>query len=77
MRKKIIIGTKDNQTAYNIISQYVNSNDITFTNGNIEIKNNDDKICQYNKILVEHGIAVNKLYNKSQSLEEYFIEKVG
>ncbi|SES03988.1 ATP-binding cassette domain-containing protein [Lachnobacterium bovis] len=75
--KKIIIGTKDNQKAYNLLCQYVNSNDITFTNNNVEIKNNDDKICQYNKILVENGIAVNKLYNRSQSLEEYFIEKVG
>lgn len=75
--KKMIIGTKSNQQAYSVLSQFVEEKDIRLTESEIVIVNHDEDISKYNKILVDNGIEVNKLYNKSQSLEDYFIKKVG
>lgn len=75
--KKMIIGTKSNQQAYSVLSQFVEEKDIRLTESEIVIVNHDGDISKYNKILVDNGIEVNKLYNKSQSLEDYFIKKVG
>ena len=51
--------------------------DIKVNNNSIEINSHIKESANINKLLVESGIMVNAIYPNLDSLEEYFMKRIG
>ena len=77
-KQKLIIEVDDLKKATDIISSIVQSKNISVISDNqIEIQNDIDKASKINNELVKGGINVSAIYPNSDSLEEYFIKRIG
>ncbi|WP_051604810.1 ATP-binding cassette domain-containing protein [Lachnobacterium bovis] len=74
---KIVIETDDNKKTIDMLSEYVDGEKIKEIESYVVVNDSELKTRKINKILVENGIGVDSIYYKEQSLEDYFIKKVG
>ncbi|MBR2678924.1 MAG: ATP-binding cassette domain-containing protein [Bacilli bacterium] len=76
-KNKLIIECDNTSKAKDILSKLVKKEDIVINNNNIEIHSHLEKSADYNKKLVDAGISVTALYTSFDSLEEYFMKRIG
>ena len=77
-KQKLIIEVDNVKKANDIISGIIQDENISVISDNqIEIKNDIDKASKINSSLVKGGINVSAIYPSSDSLEEYFIKRIG
>ena len=74
---KLIIECDDPKKAKKILSSSVNEKDIIIKSNRLEILSNIDEAVKFNKELVKKGISVSALYPNYDSLEEYFMKRIG
>ena len=75
--KKIVIETDNNEKAVSMLKEIINEKNISVSDSNICVRETDIKSGKINSLLVKNGIEVDSIYYKSQSLEDYFIKRVG
>lgn len=74
---KLIIECDDPKKAKKILSSSVNEKDIIIKSNKLEILSNIDDAVKFNKELVKKDISVSALYPNYDSLEEYFMKRIG
>ncbi|MBR2248159.1 MAG: ATP-binding cassette domain-containing protein [Bacilli bacterium] len=74
---KLIIECDDPKKAKKILSSSVNEKDIIIKSNRLEILSNIDEAVKFNKELVKKDISVSALYPNYDSLEEYFMKRIG
>ena len=60
-----------------MLKEIINEKNISVSDSNICVRETDIKSGKINSLLVKNGIEVDSIYYKSQSLEDYFIKRVG
>ena len=76
-KRKLIIEVDNPEKAKKIISKIVKEEDIKEKKNSIEINSHIKESALINKTLVEKGIQVSAIYPNSDSLEEYFMKRIG
>ena len=76
-KNKLIVECNDPKKAKEILSKTINEKDLIINNNLLEIHSNIDESAKYNTILVNKGIEVSALYQNFDSLEEYFMRRIG
>ena len=76
-RHKLIIECDNTSKAVEIISKIVPEEDITVNKKQIVVNSHIKQSAQINKNLVEKGISVDAIYPDFDSLEEYFMKRIG
>ena len=76
-KNKRVIKTNNNRKAKDIIINEYNINNISIDEDTIVLYSGLDKSADINKYLNEKGIKVSEIYTKVDSLEDYFIRKIG
>ena len=77
-RSKLIIECNDLEKAKKIIAKTIkNDKDVIINKNRIEVHNEINESALMNKKLVEAGISVEALYPNYDSLEEYFMKRIG
>ena len=76
-KNKLVIKTNNNRKAKDIIINEYNINNISIDEDTIVLYSGLDKSADINKYLNEKGIKVSEIYTKVDSLEDYFIRKIG
>ncbi len=76
-KNKLVIECDNKEKAKELISKNINDEDIILKSYGIEVQSHIDDSAKINKILVENGISVKALYTKFDSLEEYFMKRIG
>ena len=74
---KLIIECDDPKKAKKILSSSVNEKDIIIKSNRLEILSNIEDAVKFNKELVKKDISVSALYPNYDSLEEYFMKRIG
>lgn len=77
--KKIIIDTNDGQAAERVLTSNteIAQKDIQIINNRLIISSQVENIGYINRLLVENDIMVTALFTHSQTLEQYYMQKVG
>lgn len=77
-KKKLLIETDDVKKAKTIISKIVPEKYIEIVSKNtIEVTSQIEKAADINTELVKSGLKVNAIYPNTDSLEEYFMQRIG
>ena len=76
-KRKLIIEVDNPEKAKKIISKIVKEENIKEKKNSIEINSHIKESALINKTLVEKGIQVSAIYPNSDSLEEYFMKRIG
>lgn len=76
-KNKFIFEVDNAEKASKIISKMVDSKEIVTKKNSVEVHANLKDSASINKALVEAGIGVSSLYSSSDSLEEYFMKRIG
>ena len=76
-KNKLIIEVDDTKQALNKLVSIIPKEDIKVNNNSIEINSHIKESANINKLLVESGIMVNAIYPNLDSLEEYFMKRIG
>ena len=76
-KNKLIIEVDDTKHALNKLVSIIPKEDIKVNNNSIEINSHIKESANINKLLVESGIMVNAIYPNLDSLEEYFMKRIG
>ncbi len=77
-KKKIIIELDDPEKAQTIITKIVPEKYVEIVSKNlIEVTSQVEKAADINTALVKGGLKVNAIYPNSDSLEEYFMKRIG
>ena len=76
-KNKLIIEADDVKKANKILETILPKEDITINNDVIEISSHLDESSKINRKLVEYGISVNAIYPNLDSLEDYFMKRIG
>lgn len=76
-KNKLIIECDNPTKAKDVLSKAVKKEDLVINNNNIEIHSHLEKSADYNKKLVDAGVSVAALYTSFDSLEEYFMKRIG
>lgn len=76
-KNKLIIEVDDSEKALNKLIEVIPEEDISVDKNIIEVNSHIKESANINKLLVESGIMVNAIYQKLDSLEEYFIRRIG
>ena len=76
-KNKLVIECDNPKKASEIVSKIAPKNDIIVNNKSIEVKSHLTDSGKMNKELVNAGVTVNALYVREDSLEEYFMKKIG
>ena len=74
---KLVIEVDDTEKAKKIVSKIVPEKDIVIKNKRIEVHSHLKDAATINKNLVEKGISVSSLATNFDSLEEYFMKRIG
>ena len=76
-KNKLVITTKDSKKTKEVLKKLISEEDI-ITNGNdVEVLSHINDGEKINKLLVDNGIYASAIYSKLDSLEDYFIRKIG
>lgn len=76
-KNKTIFEVDNSEKASKIISKMVNKDEIVTKKNSVEVHSNLKDTASINKALVEAGVGVKALYSSSDSLEEYFMKRIG
>ena len=76
-KNKLIIESDNPRKAQEILTKIVPAKSISINSNLLEISSDIEKAADMNKELVNKGIAVSAIYINSDSLEEYFMRKIG
>ena len=76
-KNKIVIEVSDVEKAKKILSKLVEDNDMEVKNNTIEIHSHMDEAAKFNKKLNDGDVLVNAIYPNFDSLEEYFMKRIG
>ena len=76
-KNKLVIEVDNTTKAEKIIAKIIPKEDITVKKNSIEINKHLKESAKLNKVLVEAGISVSSLYPNFDSLEEYFMKRIG
>ncbi len=76
-KNKLMIECDNPTKAKKTLAKLISEKDIEINGKKVEVKSNIKDAAIYNKELVSAGIMVNALYVKSDSLEEYFMKRIG
>ena len=76
-KSKLIIKTDNNKKAKEIIKEEFEIKKIDEKNNSLVLYSDLDKSALINKFLVKKGILVNEIYTDIDSIEDYFIRKIG
>ena len=76
-KNKLIVECNDLKKAKEILSKTINEKDLIINNNVLEIHSNIDESAKINKTLVNKDIEVSAIYQSFDSLEEYFMRKIG
>ncbi|MBQ9013624.1 MAG: ATP-binding cassette domain-containing protein [Bacilli bacterium] len=76
-KNKLIIETDDNEKAKELIKSEFDIKKIDSIEDKLVLYSDLEKSALINKALVKKGILVSEIYTEVDSLEEYFIRKIG
>ncbi len=76
-KNRLIIEVNDTEQALSKLVNIIPKEDIKVNNNSIEINSHIKESSNINKLLVESGIMVNAIYPNLDSLEEYFMKRIG
>ena len=76
-KNKLIIEVDDSEKALNKLVNIISKENIKVNNNSIEVNSHINESAKINKLLVESGIMVNAIYTNLDSLEEYFMKRIG
>lgn len=76
-KNKLIIEVDDSDKAMKYLEKIISKDEINLKNNVIEIKSHLEESGKINKLLVENGVMVSAIYPNSDSLEEYFMRRIG
>lgn len=76
-KNKLIIEVDKPNEAFNKLISIISEKDIRINKDHIEINSHINESGNINKLLVESGITVNAIYPNLDSLEEYFMKRIG
>ena len=76
-KNRLIIEVDDTEQALTKLVNIIPKEDIKVNNNSIEINSHIKESANINKLLVESGIMVNAIYPNLDSLEEYFMKRIG
>ena len=76
-KNKLIIEVDDCKKAEKILSKFIPKEDIIVKKNSLEIHSHIENAQDINKKLVESGVGVSALYPNFDSLEEYFMKRIG
>ena len=76
-KNKLTIECNNPEEAKKILEKTIDSKDIKVNTNSIEIHSNLEKAAGINTELVKKGISVSAIYPNMDSLEEYFMKRIG
>lgn len=76
-RNKLIIEVDDSKKGVDVLSKMIPANDIVVNNNTIVINSHIKDSADINKLLVQSNIMVSSIYSNTESLEEYFMKRIG
>lgn len=76
-KNKLIIEVDKPNEAFNKLISIIPEKDIRINKEHIEINSHINESGNINKLLVKSGIMVNAIYPNLDSLEEYFMKRIG
>lgn len=76
-RKKLIIEVDDVLRAFYLIKEIVPEENIKIHENILTLSSNINESGQINRLLVQNNILVSRIERHSETLEKYFMEKVG
>lgn len=76
-RHKLIILVNDTNKAAEILSSVVPTKDIKIYSDAVVLFSHIEERAQLNRLLVENGLDVSGLMTESDTLEKYFMERIG
>lgn len=76
-KSKLIIKTDDNKTAKELLKSEFDINKINVADDKLVLYSDLEKSASINKFLIKNGLSVSEIYTDIDSLEEYFIRKIG
>ncbi len=76
-KNKLIIECDNLEKAKKILSKTIDEEDIIIKNNNLEIHSHIKDSANINRMLIENGISVEAIYPNVDSLEEYFMKRIG
>ena len=76
-KNKLVIECDNPKKAKDILSKIVDESNIVIKKDSLEIHSNLKEVAKMNKMLVENNISVEALYQNMDSLEEYFMKRIG
>lgn len=76
-KSKLIIKTDDNKKAKELIKSEFDINKINVADDKLVLYSDLEKSASINKFLIKNGLSVSEIYTDIDSLEEYFIRKIG
>lgn len=76
-KNKLVIECNNTKKAQEIISKKIPKKNIFVKENKVEINSHLDESGKINKELVTGGVTVNALYVREDSLEEYFMKRIG
>ena len=76
-RNRFVFEVDNVEKATKILSKLLNQEEIITKKNKVEIHSHFDETSTLNKALVEGGVGVKAIYLDSDSLEEYFMKRIG
>lgn len=76
-KNKLIITTKDSKKTLELLQEIVDEKDMIIKGNDIEILSHVEDGEKINKFLATHDIFASKICPQLDSLEDYFIDKIG
>lgn len=76
-KNKLVIEVNDVEKAQKILSKLVEDNEMNIKNNVIEIHSHMNEAATFNKKLNDGDVLVNAIYPNFDSLEEYFMKRIG
>ena len=76
-KNKLIIECDNIDKAKSILAKMIDDKDIVVRKNKLEIHTHMNDAAKFNKELVMKGIAVEAIYSRFDSLEDYFMKRIG
>ena len=76
-KNKLVIECDKPEEAKKLLSKMVNEKELVINNRNLEVHSNIEQSAKINEELVKKGISVSAIYPNYDSLEEYFMKRIG
>ena len=76
-KNKLVIVTNDINKTKEVLKEIVNEDDMVINGNELHITSHIDEGEKINKFLCDHNIYASSIYVNQDSLEDYFIRKIG